>query len=308
MAAGDWADLPLNGRGFSDNILFMNSIFTNITLVTKVGNDRAASLSSEISVWLRKQGLNVTRVDNRVQGKSLDLGDKTPDLVLVLGGDGTMLSVARKVGFNSIPFLGVNLGQVGFLADISPESWRDQLSLVFQGRYFLSSRLILEFEISRDGKPVHRGEGINDLVLNRNGMARLNRFNLFVDEAPRFKMRADGLIMSTPTGSTAYNISAGGPLVYPELDSFILTPICPFLQSFPPMVLPGSSRVRISVAESNPSMYLTVDGQAGYEVLAGDVLKVRRAEKKMTILATSGPEYFMAKLRERGFLSPGEVS
>ncbi|MFP4658068.1 MAG: NAD(+)/NADH kinase [Desulfonatronovibrionaceae bacterium] len=296
----------MNGRGFWDSMPLMSSYFAEIALVTKEGNKKAAALGGEISQWLQWRGCRVVCVDNQVRGKTLDLGENSPDLILILGGDGTMLSVARKIGFNSVPFLGVNLGQVGFLADIDPGQWQKQLSRVLAGEYFLSPRLVLDFEVRRGQKIVYQGQGINDLVINRSGMARLNRFDLRVDSSPDLQMRADGIIVSTPTGSTAYNISAGGPLVYPEVDAFILTPVCPFLQKFAPMVVPGQSRIRIIVSDTNPSMYLTVDGQAGYEIRAGDELEIGRADKKMTILSTAGPEYFVARLLERGFLSNGE--
>ena len=280
----------------------MNSCFSHIILCTKTGNKQADKLSLEISEWLRSCNVLVTRRDNRVEGRNLELDANNPDLILVLGGDGTMLSVARKSGLMEIPFLGINMGQVGFLADISPDEWQNQLQSILQGKYYLSRRLLLGFRVLRGDQVVFRGKAVNELVVNRSGMARLNRFDLQVDNGPVQKMRADGLIVSTPTGSTAYNVSAGGPLVWPEMDAFILTSICPFLQNFPPLVLGSGAEVQINITESNSGMYITVDGQAGHELVSGDILHVYKASKKFNII-TGGSDYFVAKLRDRGFLT-----
>ncbi|MGM0611531.1 MAG: NAD(+)/NADH kinase [Thermodesulfobacteriota bacterium] len=280
----------------------MINCFSHIVLCTKTGNKQADELSLEISEWLRSRGVQVSRMDNRVEGRNLELDSKNPDLILVLGGDGTMLSVARKTGLNGIPFLGINMGQVGFLADISPHEWQKQLQSILQGKYYLSRRVLLDFSVIREEQVVFQGEAVNELVVNRSGMARLNRFDLQVDCGPIQKMRADGLIVSTPTGSTAYNVSAGGPLVWPEMDAFILTAICPFLQNFPPLVLSSDARVQVNISESNSGMYITVDGQGGHELVSGDILHIRKASKKINIMA-AGSDYFMSKLRERGFLT-----
>ncbi len=285
----------------------MTKYFSYIAIITKAGNERAAGLGAEISEWLEERGVLVSCQDNRVGSKTLELGEPPPDLILVLGGDGTMLSVARKADLDSIPMLGVNLGRVGFLADITPESWKKQLSSVLDGEYFFSRRLLLSYRVLRDYVQMSRGQAINELVVNRRGVARLNRFYISIDKACAQRLRADGVIVSTPTGSTAYNVSAGGPLVFPELDSFILTPVCPFLQNFYPVVLPGSSVLRVDIPDEGPSMYLTVDGQSGAELLPGDSLEIERAVNTLVVLGTHA-EHFVTKLQECGFFNGGDES
>src|SRR6056297_471109 len=223
----------------------MNPRLHNIGIVTGGRNGQAAELGVEVREWLEDRGVSVRLIINEHDRETLDLGPGPLDLLLVLGGDGTMLGVARKIRGQPIPLLGINFGTLGFLTEGCPSEWRGLLEEILEGRYSLSERVLLEFRVFREDWVVHQGSVVNELVLNRGCMAKLIRVNLWYGADHLGAIRADGLIVSTPTGSTGYSVSAGGPLVYPELDVFVITPICPFLHAFRPMVLPFNEPLRI---------------------------------------------------------------
>ncbi|MBT8763796.1 NAD(+)/NADH kinase [Desulfohalobiaceae bacterium Ax17] len=282
----------------------MYNHFKNIVIITKAQNKDALSLALQIEAWLMARNLKSWTLDNQVQSTIIDIGSLKPDLILVLGGDGTILSVARKITTSDVPFLGVNLGQVGFLAEISPVNWQEQLEIILGGTYRISERLVLSFKVIRQGKVFKEGQAINDLVVHRGGLARLINLDLTLGSQKFGHLRADGIIFATPTGSTAYSVSAGGPLVYPELDAFVVTPICPFLQNFRPLVLPGRERARIYIQDIDPEIMLTVDGQAGYSLNFGDVVEIEKSEKRFKLISPENVD-FVQKLVERKFLNRG---
>jgi len=282
----------------------MYNHFKNIVIITKAQNKDALSLALQIEAWLMARNLKSWTLDNQVQSTIIDIGSLKPDLILVLGGDGTILSVARKITASDVPFLGVNLGQVGFLAEISPVNWQEQLEIILGGTYRISERLVLSFKVIRQGKVFKEGQAINDLVVHRGGLARLINLDLTLGSQKFGHLRADGLIFATPTGSTAYSVSAGGPLVYPELDAFVVTPICPFLQNFRPLVLPGRERARIYIQDIDPEIMLTVDGQAGYSLNFGDVVEIEKSEKRFKLISPENVD-FVQKLVQRKFLNRG---
>ena len=282
----------------------MRNHFKNIAIVTKAGNGEAATLASQIEAWLALRDIKSWTLDNQVHSTVIDVGSLKPDLIFVLGGDGTILSVARKITCSDVPFLGINLGQVGFLAEISPLNWQEELGVILGGSYRVSERLILSFRIIREGKVIKEGQAINDLVIHRGGLARLVRLDMTLGGQKIKNIRADGLIFATPTGSTAYSVSAGGPLVHPEIDAFVVTPICPFLQNFRPLVLPGQENVKVVIQDKSAEVVLTVDGQAGYSLNFGDVVELKRSEKKFKLISPEGLN-FVQKLVQRKFLNRG---
>ncbi|WP_457570531.1 NAD(+)/NADH kinase [Desulfovulcanus sp.] len=282
----------------------MRNHFKDIAIVTKAGNGKAATLASQIEAWLAAKDIKSWTLDNQVHSTIIDVGSLKPDLIFVLGGDGTILSVARKITCSDVPFLGVNLGQVGFLAEISPLNWQEELEAILDGRYRISERLILSFKIIRQGKVIKEGQAINDLVIHRGGLARLVRLDMTLGRQKIKNIRADGLIFATPTGSTAYSVSAGGPLVHPGLDAFIVTPICPFLQNFRPLVLPGYEKAQVSIQDQSAEVMLTVDGQAGYSLNFGDVVELKKSEKSFKLISPEALD-FVQKLVQRKFLNRG---
>jgi NAD+ kinase len=215
------------------------------------------------------------------------------DLVIVLGGDGTMLSVARAAP-SGTPLLGVNLGTLGFLAGIPQTEALERLDDVLAGRFCEDRRRRMDVSISRGP---HHGKYrvLNDAVLNREALARISTFLIALDERPVAEFRADGVIVSTPTGSTAYNLSAGGPILHLALAAIVITPICPHSLGQRPLVVPASTRIRVRVLgpESRDSgVYLTLDGQEGFPVLAGSPVDVKSSASWVTLLRPAESDHF----------------
>jgi NAD+ kinase len=281
----------------------MHALIGHIIIVVKAGHGKARSLARELKTWIEARHVHTQVVENEMDCELLDLGRKKPDCVIVLGGDGTMLSVARKVNGLGIPMLGINLGNVGFLTETTPQHWQQTLEDLFAGRLSVSSRAVLEYGVFRDNDSgvVCSGKAFNDLVVNRGALARLINLKVSYGEQCLGTVRSDGLIVSTPTGSTGYCVSAGGPLVYPDLDVFVLTPICPFLDTFAPLVLPFNEPLCITVEPNNSDVYLTLDGQKGFGLATGDRVEITRAQTRIKLIHSSRSSY-MDKLKSKGFI------
>ena len=278
----------------------MNAAVKHIGIVTGGRNSQAAELAGEIRQWLEARDISVRSVANDHDRETLELGDGPLDLLLVLGGDGTMLGVARKIRGLAVPLLGINFGTLGFLTEGCPSQWRELLEEVLDGEYSISERVLLEFKVFREDWVVHQGSVVNELVVNRGNMAKLIRINLWYGSDHLGVIRADGLIVSTPTGSTGYSVSAGGPIVYPELDVFVVTPICPFLHAFRPMVLPFQETLTFYPEDGGP-YYMTQDGQAGFYMQEGDRVEVCRGDAKLLLIRPERSA-FAAKLKSKGFI------
>jgi NAD+ kinase len=198
-----------------------------------------------------------------------ELAEKV-DLIVVLGGDGTLLAVAREVGPTRVPILGVNLGQLGFLAEVAPEEQLEVVEHLLQGEFETVARMRLEVRAERDGKEIARTLALNDLVLKGTDLARMIDLEVRTDRSRVGVYHGDGLIVSTPTGSTAYNLSAGGPILMPGSRVFVITPICPHTLTQRPLVLPESACLEIEVRPRDGGAQLTVDGQVGARLEPGD--------------------------------------
>ena len=298
---GKGAYLSLNPATYLARYPGMKSDIQRIVVVAKSEHEEARELADKICTWVCARGIYAHAVENRVDCDVLDVGGDVPDCVLVLGGDGTMLSVARKINGSNIPMLGVNLGNVGFLTETGVQNWQTMLEELLAGEMKISTRAVLHFQVQRQGQCVHEGKAVNDLVINRGSLARLVNLDVCFGSHHLVNLRADGLIVSTPTGSTAYSVSAGGPLVYPDLDLFVITPISPFLQNFQPMVLPFGSPLYIEVDQNNAEVFLTQDGQRGITLLAGDRVEVTRASTGLRLMYSRNFSY-IAKLKAKGFI------
>ncbi|MGH9441092.1 MAG: NAD(+)/NADH kinase [Thermoanaerobaculia bacterium] len=216
-----------------------------------------------------------------------------PDLRLVvtLGGDGTLLSAARAVS-DRAEILGVNIGTLGFLTGVSGREVASLVEDAILGRFDRDVRQLLEISV-HDGKRLRRSRVLNDAVLNRGALSRIARFTLRFDGQPFSSMRADGLIISSPTGSTAYNLSAGGPLLHPAVKGYLVTPICPHALTHRPIVLPASKTLEVSAEAGTPEgIYLTLDGQEGYSLPARSVLRARVSRRTVTLLRKPRHGYF----------------
>ena len=198
------------------------------------------------------------------------------DLIVVLGGDGTLLSMARAVGDLGIPIVGVNLGDLGFLAATTLDEMIPALDALLRGHMVIEERMMLATRVVRGGQTVATWLGLNDTVITKAAMSRIINLSVSIDGQHAILYRADGLIVSTPTGSTAYSLSAGGPILYPTLDGVVLTPICSHTLTNRPIVVPGGQRVAVTLLTSQEVM-LTVDGQVGLGLREGDVVDVGRA-------------------------------
>ncbi len=279
----------------------MGKIITKIIVVHNSGNELARNMAAQISGWLEDQGRSARIVETSRQAMPPSSTWDEADMILTLGGDGTLLSVARAVQDLGIPILGLNLGRVGFLTELSPADWRESLTAILRGEYDVSQRLVISFHVLRRGQEFYRGYAINDLVISCGSLARMIRLDMWYGSDHLGTVRADGMIVCTPTGSSGYSISAGGPLIYPELNVFALTPICPFLHAFRPMVLPFENDLRILVRDADVDVYLTQDGQTGVVLSPGDNVFASRAEKRLQLIRPLHSHY-AHKLKSKGFV------
>lgn len=270
----------------------------------RTGDGQARALGDEIVAWLAGRRIAATLCEHNVCG-GLDACESPAgnpwDAVLVLGGDGTFIGVARACLRLGIPLLGLNLGRVGFLAE-GASDWSHRVEALLSGNYRLSRRVCLSYAVTRGAGTVCSGVAVNDVVASRGDMARLIRLGVSRAGERVCDMRADGLIISTPTGSTAYGNSAGGPLVHPDMQAFCLTPVCPFLNTFSPMVLPCDEELEVTVEEQRGEVRLTIDGQLSLGLEQGDVVRVRRSPDDLHMAHTGSDSYF-AKLASKGFFT-----
>lgn len=214
------------------------------------------------------------------------------DLLLVLGGDGTLLAAARSLGDRHVPILPVNLGGLGFLTSVTLEEVYSVLTEVFAGKQETDERILLQAEVIRGTKVAERGRALNDAVLNKSALARMIDFDLHIDGVFVSRYKADGLIISTPTGSTAYSLAAGGPILYPALNTFLITPICPHTLTNRPLVIPDTCRMEVTYHAEQESVFFTLDGQVGFELEPSDRIVVRKAPTTLRLIRPRNKDYF----------------
>ena len=274
----------------------------SMALTAKEGNPSAEAACREVEQWLRARGVPVWNCEDgsRLAGNGREAG-----LVLVFGGDGTMVSVGRKLLGTCTPLAGVNFGRVGFLAELSEQNWESKLAEVLKNGLVVEARMSLRYELYRDGSVIHSGEVINDAVVTRGKVARLVNLFLGVNGASFVSLRSDGLIFSTPTGSSGYAGSAGGPLLMPALNAYVVAAICPYLSSFPPLTLSPETVFSVIVGEAAPDLYLTLDGQEAHPLAEGDRLEIRGVPDRF-FMADFGLKDYFERLREVGFVQTNQ--
>ena len=207
------------------------------------------------------------------------------DLVIVVGGDGSLLGVARTLARKDAPILGVNRGRLGFLTDVSPDELEQQVGKVLDGEYTIEKRFLLDVEVMRNREPLGKGDALNDVVVNSGTSGHMMEFELFVEGEQVYRQRADGLIIATPTGSTAYSLSAGGPIMHPKLDAIVLTPMMPHTLSSRPIVIDGNAEVKICISDQNPyPSPVTCDGQETISAQPGDTVYIRKKPHKLRLI------------------------
>ena len=283
---------------------------SRVGIVAKHHLREAAPHLADISAWLRKRGLAAV-FETATAGLCASVGDwpvrdkeqlvGEVDMVLVLGGDGTLLGMADRIAEAgvSIPILGINFGSLGFLTEVTLSELYPSLEAAVTGRAGVEERLMLRSTTLRQGAPLVSHIGLNDVVIAKTARSRLIDLSIWVGEEFLTRVKGDGLIVATPTGSTAYNLAAGGPIVEPSVDALLITPIAPHTLTNRPIVIPASSSIRVRpLIEDRDEVYVTFDGQAGYQLQAGDEIGVRRAETRLRLIRPSTRSHFQV-LREK---------
>jgi NAD+ kinase len=227
------------------------------------------------------------------------------DLMIVLGGDGTLLSVARLLEEHDIPILGVNLGGLGFLTETTAPELCPALERILDGDYTLQQRIRLKTSIHRQGKRLPQATVLNDVVINKGALARIINLETYVNNLYLTTYRADGLIVSTPTGSTAYSMAAGGPILYPNINALILNPICPYTLGQRPLVLPDTVQIEVILQTPDEDVLVTLDGQVGITLHYRDVVEIERATTPIQLIRATRKDHYFQTLRKK--LKWGEI-
>jgi NAD+ kinase len=268
-------------------------------IVCKPIKEMVSSVVPTLIEWLGARSVQVyldphTADTLKLAGRGLrreEMGGKI-DWLIVLGGDGTLLAAARAMGANQVPILAVNLGGLGFLTSVTLDELYPVLEKVLAGTANLSGRMMLQAEILHDGKTSDKQIALNDAVANKAALARMLDFDVHVDGHHVGRYRADGLIVATPTGSTAYSLAAGGPIIHPDLDAFVITPICPHMLTNRPLVVPDTAKVELDFAPAHEPVYLTMDGQIGFQLDAKDRVVITKSQHKVQVVKPPTMTYY----------------
>jgi NAD+ kinase len=274
-----------------------------IGIIPKRNDPQALSVARDLFAWLCDRGEEVLLEQEMgdLLGPSaagvarLIKRNEFPEqaeMIVVLGGDGTLLSVARLVLSHRVPILGVNLGRLGFLTEITVDELFGFMEHVLDGDYRIDERVVLNASVRRSGETAATFTVLNDAVINKGALARMIELEATLNHEYLTTFRADGLIISTPTGSTAYNLSAGGPIVYPTLDTIIITPICPHTLTNRPIVIPDDVVIRVHLKSKTMEVILTLDGQQGFPLEFGDVVEVTKSEDRILLVKAPYRNYF----------------
>ena len=275
------------------------SVFHSVGLITKSDDDgQVARTLRTIHQFLVDQGLEVSLDQSTDPFFELETVPRRRlaehcDLVIVVGGDGTLLTAARSLADSGIPIVGVNLGRLGFLVDVLPDTLTERLGEILAGRYAEDQRFLVEADVIRDGEVVQSGVALNDVVLRIKNVVRMIEFETWVSGEFVNIQRADGMVVSTPTGSTAYAMSGGGPILHPSLEALLLLPICPHTMSSRPLVVPADREIEIRICQHIREVGQVVcDGQNNIDVAAGDRIRIRRKEQRVRLLHPADYDYY----------------
>lgn len=277
--------------------------FRNVGLIGRPGgNDEVVQTLRQVIAVLQSRGCNVildTGIESLLGQHGLQVGDnrlmgESCDLVIVVGGDGCLLGAARALSRFGTPVLGVNRGHLGFLTDILPSEIEPRLSAILAGDYEAEKRFLLDAEVRREGHPIGGGPALNDVVIRAGDSVHMVEFSLSIDGHAVYQQRSDGLIIATPTGSTAYALSGGGPIMHPKLDAIVLVPMHPHTLSSRPLVIDGNSEIKVEILSKYNSPLVSCDGQAGVRAQAGDVISIRKRAQKLTLLHPRGHDFYGA--------------
>ncbi len=283
----------------------MNQLFRRIAVVGRRRTPEVLVSVLQLANFLRDNGLTVFLDEESVQAEQAGNFPRLPraelghsvDLVVVIGGDGTLLGIARLLAGYEVPLIGVNQGRLGFMTDVPLDRMLPIVRDILEGRYLAEERLLLEASVMRDGQEVASGSAFNDLVFSRGALGSMIEFEIFIDGQFVYSQRSDGLIVSTPTGSTAYALAAGGPILHPSVPAIALVPICPQSMTNRPIAVSDRSEVEVVLLRGFESR-VHFDGQSHADLLETDRVLIRRSERNLTLLHPVGYDYF-GVLREK---------
>jgi NAD+ kinase len=275
-----------------------------VGVVVKPHQPEALETTCRLIEWLNARGiqlvgtpeLELERIEHQtgcaVEIKAREELAASVDLIAVLGGDGTMIATARMMGDAEVPVLGINYGGLGYLAEFRVDEMFPALEAILAGDYRLDVRVMLAVELTRGAEILTRSRVLNDVVINKSALARIIEIEARLNDQFVNSFRADGLIVSTPTGSTAYNLSAGGPVIYPSMNAVVITPICPFTLSNRPIVVPDDALIELSLKTPDEEVALTLDGQVGFPLKAGDRVLIRKSRTMFNLVQPTNRNYF----------------
>ena len=262
----------------------LNLTVQKVGIITKKDDVRSDGYATTLTTWLQLKNITITR--NEIS--------PALDMIIVLGGDGTLLHIAEKAARYALPVLGINLGNLGFLTELTEDETFQALERILTGKMIVENRLMLKTRLVSDGRATSYRYALNDVVITKNVLDRLLRLSTKADNEYITTYKADGLIFSSPTGSTAYNLSAGGPLVYPGLATITVTPICPFMLSSRPIILPSDKQIktRFNAGNQQERAQVIIDGQSFWEMKDCDELEIETAEQSLQLIVSSTRDYF----------------
>jgi NAD+ kinase len=273
--------------------------FKTIGIISRPRRENLAEVVPGLLEWLLKRGVaavydseTATCLKGDGVGKTRHQIAEDADLFLVLGGDGTLLAASREAAARGIPILPINMGSLGFLTNFTVEELYPALEAALFGEYAIDERVLLLVERTNREQVLTQQRVLNDAVVHKGTLARMIELELHIDGGFVCRYRADGLIVATPTGSTAYSMSAGGPIVHPAVPSILITPICPHTLSDRPVVVPDTAKIELRLSESSDSVFLTLDGQTGSPTQLGDRVRITRAPERLKLIHPPNKTYF----------------
>jgi NAD+ kinase len=272
-------------------------LIEKVGIVANIAKEKSPEHTAALRAWLLKRGLDVYLEEGIAAKIGCPPGvERTKlwtlvDLIVVFGGDGTLLRTARLVRERDVPIVGVNLGVFGYLTEVNLDEMYSALEVILTGNFQVEKRMMLDVEIQGGDEPFREGTVLNDVVINRGNLSRIAELETEVDGRYLTTFKADGLIISTPTGSTAYSMAAGGPIVFPELNSILINPICPHTLTNRPLILPESAVIRVSLTTLEKGATVTLDGQLSFTVKYGDSITIRKSRYITTLVSSPNRGY-----------------
>ncbi len=269
-----------------------------IGIIAKANIDEPLEITKNLTTWLKEKNVEVfvekvlgDQIGHMNSVEQAELPELV-DVILVFGGDGTFLGMSRLACKHGTPILGINLGGLGFLTEVTVDELYPMMERIIEGNYEVEERQMLLTTIHREKNIIGTYEVLNDVVINKGAVARIIDLGIYIDDSHVTTYKADGIILSTPTGSTAYSLSAGGPIVHPTIPVTIITPICPHTLTNRPLVVSSDMKVEIKVTTHEPDTYLTLDGQIGVRLNTGDIIEVQRADTSVKLIKSPYRDFF----------------